>query len=52
MRAGEGFDQSHIPPYREAYERRFRTPGTKFCAFMDEVLAKLPPPAAETRKPL
>jgi hypothetical protein len=28
--------------FREAYETRFRTPGTKFCAFMDEAIAKLP----------
>jgi hypothetical protein len=31
-----------IPAYREAYETRFRTPGTKFCAFVDDVIAKLP----------
>jgi hypothetical protein len=30
------------PAFREAYEVRFRTPGTKFCAFMDEAIAKLP----------
>lgn len=31
-----------IPAYREVYETRFRTPGTKFCAFVDDVIAKLP----------
>jgi len=33
--------------FREAYEARFRTPGTKFCAFMDDAIAKLPRPAVE-----
>jgi len=33
------------PALREAYETRFRTPGTKFCAFVDDVIAKLPPAA-------
>ena len=36
------------PAYREVYETRFRTPGAKFAAFMDEAIAKLPP--AETGK--
>lgn len=38
------------PAYREAYETRFRTPGTRFTAFVDEAIAKLPP--AETGKPV
>ena len=33
--------------FREAYETRFRTPGTKFCAFMDDAIAKSPRPAVE-----
>ena len=41
MRAG--LDQAFTrPAYREAYETRFRTPGTKFAAFIDEAIAKLP----------
>ncbi|HVU19383.1 MAG TPA: hypothetical protein VHE09_01540 [Rhizomicrobium sp.] len=27
------------PAFREAYEVRFRTPGTKFCAFIDDAIA-------------
>lgn len=38
--------------FREVYENTFRTSGTKFTAFVDDVIAKLPPPAAETRNPL
>lgn len=30
------------PAWREAYEARFRTPGAKFSAFVDEAIAKLP----------
>ena len=38
--------------FREVYENSFRTSGTKFTAFADDVIAKLPPPAAEARNPL
>ena len=36
-----------MPAYREAYQTRFRTPGTKFCAFVDDAIANLPRAAAE-----
>jgi hypothetical protein len=39
-----------VPAYREAYETRFRTPGTKFTAFADAAIARLP--TAETGKPV
>lgn len=47
MRASVDQAMRH-PAFREAYEVRFRTPGTKFCAFMDEAIAKLPPPEKVT----
>ena len=51
MRAA--LDQSFVlPAYREVYEKRFRTPGTKFAEFVDDAIAKLPPPAAGPRKPV
>jgi hypothetical protein len=40
------------PAYREAYETLFRTPGTKFSAFVDEAIARLPQPAAGMKKPV
>ena len=43
MRASVDTAMRH-PAFREAYEVRFRTPGTKFCAFMDDVIAQLPQP--------
>lgn len=47
MRAA--LDQSFVrPAYREAYETRFRIPGTKFAAFVDDAIARLP--AVETGK--
>ena len=39
------------PAFREAYEQRFKTPGTKFCAFMDEAIGKLPRAGADAEKP-
>lgn len=43
MRASVDSAMRH-PAFREAYEQRFKTPGTKFCAFMDEAIAQLQPP--------
>jgi hypothetical protein len=44
-------DQSMaVPALREAYETRFRTPGTKFSAFVDAAIAKLS--AAEGDEPV
>ena len=43
MRASVDQAMRH-PAFREAYEVRFRTPGTKFCAFVDEAISKLPMP--------
>ncbi len=41
MRASVDQAMRH-PTFRKAYETRFKTPGTKFCAFMDDAIAKLP----------
>ncbi len=46
-------DQSFIlPAYRDVYEKRFRTPGTKFSAFVDAAIARLPLAAADSGKSL
>jgi hypothetical protein len=50
MRASVDSAMKH-PAFREAYEQRFKTPGTKFCAFMDEAIAKLPRAGADVGKP-
>lgn len=48
-----GVDQfMAVPAFREAYKTRIRTPGTKFSAFMDAAIAKLPKPAVTTGKPV
>lgn len=39
-----------VPALRESYETLFRTPGTKFTAFVDAAIAKLPQAAAEGGK--
>jgi hypothetical protein len=44
-------DQSMaVPALREAYQTRFRTPGTKFTAFVDAAITRLS--AAEAGKPV
>jgi len=46
MRASVAQAMVH-PAFREAYQVRFRTQGTKFCAFVDDAIAKLPQSAAQ-----
>jgi hypothetical protein len=46
MRASVDSAMRH-PAFREAYEMRFKTSGTKFCAFMDDAIAKLPQTIAD-----
>ncbi len=39
------------PAFRETYETQFRTPGTKFSAFVDDAIARLQAPAADAGNP-